>query len=1555
MADAQRVGHSHNKHERDAPGRHHDPEQLPQRDEIRERASIVPAAVSSLLSAPPDGAPTCHASAINRLPSLALRRQLANGLVRRHGNAYLQRVLTTITESSANTAQRPPLPLSDETSQHPEVTAGHLSENAPSHDFDEQPDLPSSAIDTYAASGIPTSLSSESADALSDTLLATESVRDDRQQTATRNLGDEEKHPDTTARYEEFKADSDSAFGLSEPPQESANQRFVTDDLEPEAENNQERRTPAHFETTNFAVIARANSRTSVNPLPPQTGHLSSRTMRGPPTAPTRMSIQPFSRRETDSPPQSVYGGLLSQCVASVASGGPEVARSPQASRIHFRQATTSSKTAMPSWLQREGDDSSGIAQGLLDRARGKAQGEQEALRGEAEAEAGTVEQQAQASGTELNGKAASDEAALQGTVTTNEGEIIQDASAQSSSIQQQASADAAQLANTSNSEAANLQQDGAATSAELQGDAQALQSDAQGSVSSAESDLSAESSALQAEGETGANEVVNDVTALDSQTNDQIAASKAATQPLIDERNDLQSLSGTRGADPIAIQKRLDDHQAKLDAAESEPFGLSGIEASAEQISEKATSLWSGITDRAAGLLERASGLAQSAANTIQQGFSTLQTKATSALSGLKERATSAWNGLKSVATTVWSGLKERGNAAWNGVKARATAISNAVKDRADTVWSGVKSAAEGAWQGVKSTVGPVVATIGQKAQRVIGSVQGILGTIGSILSGAIESLLGAIRRGTAAAVDGLKSRADRAWNLIKSTGASLWQRVKRTGTGLWQRIKSTAGRAWEGVKSVASKAWDGLKNAGTKAWNGLKAIGSRVWEGLKKGWEWAKGKARQGLDWLKGAIQKLKKTARGVIDFLKKKARDGLNWLKKQIKRVKDLLKRALDWLREKWKWLKSLLKIRLCLDDFQVFDRHDLEMPYFDHGIYIVTKGQVWDLGPPIGPTQVSHVVGGTAKLGFSGAAGPGMIRNLCLTLIPLNRQAIGEGSLHVPGSFTEELTLSALMGGGINAGGRIILQQTELTGGFTMNADAVGVDREKLTYDAGKVTLDRHLSLALCFKGTIQLGGEQRIILGSGPAPDPFEGPLGFGGKKRKRPNLGDLAPKPLGGNGANGASGPSASAGPIQDLGAQGSGIPLPGGGGIGFAPTPDIPQFKEKRRFTSPFNLPPFTNEGCRRLSVKIHYRLQNGVLLIPERIDFGYEEIKPDDLIRDMIERLPKPVIPRDDESDEDDDEDPDVNPFGDCTFAVHYGERKRKFDCTPPRCGAIDTFPFSHVTKEGPGCPKTFSGFELGEDNKLVNSGCSTESIKRGGGCKLADDGTLPDCVDDIGVCLAGGEKDHPPLGKSCTDKWEQKLFLKKVLQPKIHVRKNEIKVRITRPADGSACQTQITHTKTGGEGTGPSANGGGGNKVEPNNSGCDARPGFLFKAMIRNGIQPEKGDNKRRLGVSDTDVRLDENGDVIVDGSGMSCTPDDPKTGPKHRVPVACGGESPDTLFAIDQGVVNSTDGIKVNQDASNHANITNTRLMPLEDFRNRVKSTAPSWELLIPGKK
>jgi hypothetical protein len=899
-------------------------------------------------------------------------------------------------------------------------------------------------------------------------------------------------------------------------------------------------------------------------------------------------------------------------------------------SRANSVSATVARQTAPA--VQRDDEGGGGLAQGLLDSIRGKANAEQQALTNEATSRAGEIEGQGQGRGSELEGKAAADGAALEGAGAAQEGQIAQDAAARSAAVQQQASAQAAQLNAKAASDGAAVQQDGAATASQLNGDFAALSGEAKATVAGAEGDLGGEASSLQAEGETGAGQVTNEVSALDGQTTTKVAALKDQTQALVDDRIALiKSAQGGKG-DPEAIQKRLDDQQQRLDGIESGKDGLGGIEEAAGKIGERAAALWQGLTGKAQGLLERASGIAQRAWNTVQQGWSSLQSKASTALTGLKDRATAAWTGLKSAATAAWDGLKSGATAVWTGVKDRATAAWNGVKDRATAVANGVKDAADAAWKSVQSTVGPVVSAVGGKVQGVIGSVQGMLGKIGSVLSGAVDALIGSVRRATSAAVEGLKARAERAWNGVRSIGDRVWERVKGVGSRVWERVKAVAGKAWEGLKNVAGKAREGLKNLGTKAWEGLKNLGTKAWEGVKKGWEFVKGKAKQAFEGLKGALQKLKETAKRTIDWIKQKARDGLNFLKKQLGRLKDLLKRALAWLKEKWEWLKKKAVVRFCMDDRKLFDKHALKTPPgFKHevGPLVVENPR------GIGLIQSTYTVHGVMQYDMSGAAGPGTLRKTCITLEPLKLKASGEGELHVPGELKQDIAFTGAGSEELNLQGLIKRTEDDLKFSGSFEGTGAGVNNNKLTFEAGKLSLDRTFVLSFCLKAKLQLEGESRILVGTGPKPD------GGGGFPFK-PKLPDLTPKPLGGGGGPGpgsAGTASPSFGPPAPA-PPGFGSPIPAPPGFGLpAPAPAPKKLRQISRL--PFKLGPFTNEGCRRVTVHILYRVVAGVFLVPEKVDFDYEEISPEAVVKDMVGKLP-PIDAKVVDDDEDDERDP-------------------------------------------------------------------------------------------------------------------------------------------------------------------------------------------------------------------------------------------------------------------------------------------------------------------------
>ncbi|MEO8937725.1 MAG: hypothetical protein ABI277_17510 [Burkholderiaceae bacterium] len=161
------------------------------------------------------------------------------------------------------------------------------------------------------------------------------------------------------------------------------------------------------------------------------------------------------------------------------------------------------------------------------------------------------------------------------------------------------------------------------------------------------------------------------------------------------------------------------------------------------------------------------------------------------------------------------------------------------------------------------------------------------------------------------------------------------------------------------------------------------------------------------------------------------------------------------------------------------------------------------------------------------------------------------------------------------------------------------------------------------------------------------------------------------------------------------------------------------------------------------------------------------------------------------------------------------------------------------------------------------------------------------------------------------------------------------------------------------------GPGGGGGGGKgrdhePVGPlgDDPGCAPKQGFLFRGMKRDGNSPQVGDaSGSELGVRDGEVKTDKHDNVVLDGRGMSTTPDDVKKGPARLIPPKCGGnpKNKDTLFAIDEAAVKSTDGLGVNRDAPGHANVIPTKTMTLRAFRDKVHGTVSSWELLVEGER
>ena len=293
---------------------------------------------------------------------------------------------------------------------------------------------------------------------------------------------------------------------------------------------------------------------------------------------------------------------------------------------------------------------------------------------------------------------------------------------------------------------------------------------------------------------------------------------------------------------------------------------------------------------------------------------------------------------------------------------------------------------------------------------------------------------------------------------------------------------------RAWNGLKDLGSRAWQGLKDLGTRAWNGLKNLGQRAWNGLKSGWDWLKKKAEAAWTWLKGAWEALKRKAAQAWDWVKRKAREALTWLRQKWTWLKGLLARGWAWLKAKWKWLKSKLKITIRLPDIELFGA----IPIAGRSLFSKSTGNLSiagiDVETEAGPIALDAYVRADVAAGFlGGAIGPGVLRNVSITLDPLEKKAAGAGELAVSANTGVGVTAEGVLGGSAYWSGLGGSLEGGLRVNGTLQGSAALVSKGALLYEDGKFTLRQSTELTPCLSGTLLLDAVGRVKVGV-EAPD-----------------------------------------------------------------------------------------------------------------------------------------------------------------------------------------------------------------------------------------------------------------------------------------------------------------------------------------------------------------------------------------------------------------------------------------------------------------------------------
>jgi len=110
---------------------------------------------------------------------------------------------------------------------------------------------------------------------------------------------------------------------------------------------------------------------------------------------------------------------------------------------------------------------------------------------------------------------------------------------------------------------------------------------------------------------------------------------------------------------------------------------------------------------------------------------------------------------------------------------------------------------------------------------------------------------------------------------------------------------------------------------------------------------------------------------------------------------------------------------------------------------------------------------------------------------------------------------------------------------------------------------------------------------------------------------------------------------------------------------------------------------------------------------------------------------------------------------------------------------------------------------------------------------------------------------------------------------------------------------------------------------------------------------------------LGVRDeTDIHIDESGNVILDGCGMSVAPDWRKLR-VYRIPqrlhhIVQGARGPNNVYCFSMGTGpfesgNLAAGLDLRVDSTSHGTVVPTQVVPLIQYKQDIANTRTSWQI------
>jgi hypothetical protein len=131
------------------------------------------------------------------------------------------------------------------------------------------------------------------------------------------------------------------------------------------------------------------------------------------------------------------------------------------------------------------------------------------------------------------------------------------------------------------------------------------------------------------------------------------------------------------------------------------------------------------------------------------------------------------------------------------------------------------------------------------------------------------------------------------------------------------------------------------------------------------------------------------------------------------------------------------------------------------------------------------------------------------------------------------------------------------------------------------------------------------------------------------------------------------------------------------------------------------------------------------------------------------------------------------------------------------------------------------------------------------------------------------------------------------------------------------------------------------------------------FVFRSMKEDGDHPSIGPTSRQLGLrtnagDESDITIDDDGNVLSDEEGLSVTPDHPMRLKLYRRPLEWGGKrSCPPVWGIRIGDLGNE--LEFGEDPTNpenHGFIVPAHVMTFDRYKRAIEATCNQWGIVVP---